>query len=270
MSKNLKVLGIGVLLISLAVAGQSQKTAEKTQDNMENQKAEMKSDVEVVKGEEQEQVRKNDVEENKGEMEELQVEDFQNTKNLMFKKFTSEESEKLKKEKDLVWYEIPEVGIKFLVTKNQKIDLKYNTTKDKDSFGKDKIYISFYSKSEVNYKTDKLGYNCLGEGGNIECLNGIFLSKISTKANDSMKKSIGEDARFVCKYNRDGRGQTILLVVDDYYICGEIDHQSFDWNTQEEYEEFLKAMGATEIITGGDNKEYNSLYFGAITKINNK
>jgi hypothetical protein len=60
-NKNLKVLGIGVLLIGLAVAGwflvtgQSQKNADKMQNDMESQKVEMKSDVEVVKGEEQEQ-----------------------------------------------------------------------------------------------------------------------------------------------------------------------------------------------------------------------
>ena len=82
MNKNLKVLGVGVLLIGLAVAvwflvtGQSQKIVKKTQNNMESQKVEMKSDVEVVKGEEQEQVRKNDAEENKGEMEGLQIEDI--------------------------------------------------------------------------------------------------------------------------------------------------------------------------------------------------
>ena len=82
MSKNLKVLGIGVLLIVLAVAGwflvtgQSQKIVKKTQNNMESQKVETKSDVEVVKGEEQEQVRENDADENKGEMEELQIEDI--------------------------------------------------------------------------------------------------------------------------------------------------------------------------------------------------
>ena len=41
-----------------------------------------------------------------------------NQKNqISTKQLTKEEIEKLKKEKDLVWYEIPELGIKFLVEK---------------------------------------------------------------------------------------------------------------------------------------------------------
>jgi hypothetical protein len=94
MNKNLKVLGIVVLLIGLAVAGwflvtgQSQKIVKKTQNNMESQKVETKSDVEVVKGEEQEQVRKNDAEENKGKVEELQIEDIDT---LNWKTYRNEE-----------------------------------------------------------------------------------------------------------------------------------------------------------------------------------
>jgi preprotein translocase subunit SecF len=83
MNKKLKILGIGVLLIGLAVAGwflytvsQSQNGAELTQNNTENQK------------QEQRQVVKNDTDENKGEMEELQIEDI-NTSN--WKTYRNEE-----------------------------------------------------------------------------------------------------------------------------------------------------------------------------------
>ena len=77
MNKNLKVLGIGVLLIGLAVAGwflvvgQLQKDADKKQNNnAESQKVEMKSGVEVIKNKEEERIGENKTEENKGEAEE--------------------------------------------------------------------------------------------------------------------------------------------------------------------------------------------------------
>jgi hypothetical protein len=82
MSKNLKVLGMGVLLIGLAVAGwflvtgQSQKNADKTQDNMKSQKAEMKNDVEMVESKEQKQVAKNDADEGGEQIERLKAEDI--------------------------------------------------------------------------------------------------------------------------------------------------------------------------------------------------
>ena len=44
----------------------------------------------------------------------------------MIPRLSPKEIEKLKKEKDLVWYEIPELGIKFLVTKDTKEDLRYD------------------------------------------------------------------------------------------------------------------------------------------------
>jgi hypothetical protein len=90
MSKNLKVLGIGVLLISLAVAGwflvvgQLQKTVEKIHGSMESQDIKQS-----IKSEEQKRVQEQ------------------------------------KKEKDLGWYEIPELGIKFKVTPEMKDDLIY-------------------------------------------------------------------------------------------------------------------------------------------------
>ncbi len=98
MNKNLKVLGVVVLLIGLAVAGwflvagQSQKTADKTQRSAKSQKAEMKSDVGVVKSEEQVQevTKENDTKENKGEIEELQIEDI-DTSN--WKTYRNEEME---------------------------------------------------------------------------------------------------------------------------------------------------------------------------------
>ena len=44
---------------------------------------------------------------------------------------SKEEIEKSKKEKDLVWYEIPELGVKFLVTRNMKKNLVYKMINNK-------------------------------------------------------------------------------------------------------------------------------------------
>ncbi len=70
------------------------------------------------------------------------------------------EIEKLKKEKDLVWYEIPELGIKFLVTKDTKNDLKYSY-KEFRGYRHNNNYLKvksvmLYSSSE----TDKNLSNC--------------------------------------------------------------------------------------------------------------
>jgi len=136
MSKNLKVLGIGVLLIGLAVTGwflvtgQSQKTADKTQNNnMESQDTKQS-----VKSEEQKRV------------------------------------EKLKKEKDLVWYEIPEMNIKFLVTKDTKEDLRYRH-KEYKGYREESSYLNIkdimlYSSSETDANltgctvSENIGWSC--------------------------------------------------------------------------------------------------------------
>jgi hypothetical protein len=82
MNKNLKVLGMGVLLIGLAVAGWFLVAgqSQKTADKMQ-ESADSQDTKQSIKSEEQKRV------------------------------------EEQKKEKDLVWYEIPEMNIKFLVEK---------------------------------------------------------------------------------------------------------------------------------------------------------
>jgi len=190
--------------------------------------------------------------------------------NLMFKKFTPEEAEKLKKEKDLVWYEVPELGVEFLVTKNEKKDLKYKVNKGKDSFNKDQIYIFFYSQQEIDYKNNKLNYHCF-EGNDSSCYNDIFLSKISIDYNNSMIDSVTKDSPFVCKINRDDwrdSSNVQLLKEKEYYICGGVEHQAFNWSSVEEYEEFLKYIEATSSDESNTTKvQTTSIYFGSIRKI---
>ena len=149
MNKNLKVLGIGVLLIGLAVAGwflytvsQSQNGVELTQNNTENQKQELR------------QVAKNDAEENKGEVEELQIEDI-DTSN--WKTYRNEEmGVKFKYPKS--WGELKEyVSIGCYDYEKQEIDTTMFTKKDKCNqialYGSKKAGLFFATETPLMSKT---------------------------------------------------------------------------------------------------------------------
>ncbi len=86
---------------------------------------------------------------------------------------TKQEIEKLKKEKDLVWYEIPEMGIKFLVTKDAKEDLRYEIEKNK-------ISVKFYWQSVIDFFGDShLIYSDI-----------FHIRKVIIKNNDNLKQTL--------------------------------------------------------------------------------
>ena len=93
-----------------------------TRLKVESQKLEMKNDMEVL--EEQEQ-----------NSQETVKKDVMNDQNVdcskkQFQKFTEKEMTQLKREEGLVWYEVPEMNIKFLVTQEVKDDLRYKVVED--------------------------------------------------------------------------------------------------------------------------------------------
>jgi len=146
MSKNLKVLGIGVLLIGLAVAGwflytvsQSQNGAELTQDNTENQKQEQ-GDV-GINDEERRRIGGSDTEENKGEMEELQVEDIDTSNWKTYRSEICGIQFKYPREYYLSIFTESKYGCNILASKNrgsnpgENVLMQYTTTfTNKDSF----------------------------------------------------------------------------------------------------------------------------------------
>jgi len=84
------------------------------------------------------------------------VKEIEVEENLMFKKFTLKEAEKLKKEKDLIWYEISELRIKFLVRKDKLKDLEYtiegvfNMNNHATAYFSSASIVDFFKQKNIN------------------------------------------------------------------------------------------------------------------------
>ena len=111
MNKKL-LITIGIILGLAVVAGGFWYIQRYVQDDSQEVANSEQENIEVVENEDQ-----NNKQENQS--------NNPSKNQISTKQLTKEETEKLKQEKDLVWYEIPELGIKFLVTRDSKDDLRY-------------------------------------------------------------------------------------------------------------------------------------------------
>ncbi len=100
----------------------------------------------------------------------------------------------------MVWYEIPELGIKFLVTKDTKDDLRYVVSKFNNKS------VGIYSQSEVDFLPHQ---SCFNEWGDNLCTIG-FLSSVLKKDNDKAKK---EHKSPLCLDSQ------VIKVINDDIIC---------------------------------------------------
>ena len=217
---NKKNLIIGIIVLIILIIGV-------VLWNQKNSKQDTKQEVkqQVVK----------QTQEQKTTKEQSVVQKDGNNQNQANGHLSPEEIEKLKKEKDLVWYEIPELNIKFLVTKDTKDDLGYIYKKVNDSFN-----VTFYSKSE----TDKELTGCiLTKDGGWSC--GLFqLSFMNTrdiyKYNDITKSEWCVDT-----------GGVITLSLNDEFICS---YSSVDKNDKmldnQKYRDFFHIKGMKDNIFG--------------------
>jgi hypothetical protein len=144
---------VGIVLLAL-IAGvfwyvnNSQRlSVVETRLKVESQKLEMKNDMEVL--EEQEQ-----------NSQEAVKKDVMNDQNVdcskkQFQRFTEKEMTQLKREEGLVWYEVPEMNIKFLVTQEVKDDLRYKVVEDS---GQDRYQevAHFYSLNFAKFKKNDI------------------------------------------------------------------------------------------------------------------
>ena len=138
-TKILIIIGITVLVIIAGSFWYAQNNENNKRDNQEivdNEQVEVVGDIEK-----QEQVKNNQEQE---------------TENIETEQLSSEEIEKLKQDENLVWYEIPELGIKFLVTKDTKEDLRYSFRKNEKYKGISSV--DLYSHNEVGESEYK--YKC--------------------------------------------------------------------------------------------------------------
>ena len=180
----------------------SQKKTDLMQNNIEK---------EIVKQNKQE-MEKEENGKNVGDNENNQnQENINNLEAQSIPQLSPEEIEKLKKEKDLVWYEIPELEIKFLVTKDTKEDLGYKIEIYTNDFGEVKTSI-LYSKKQVQGDFDK---NCrLSESG-WSC-GRIVLSKTTKKYANWYKNKYEHN-----KYRHDfcSKGDSVVFIDNDKLIC---------------------------------------------------
>ena len=173
---NKKILITILTILGLAVVAGgfylwSQKKAELMQNNAERQI--VKQNKQEVEREKNGKNGKNDGKNENNQNQEnintnIEIESIKKTPQL-----SPKEIEKLKKEKDLVWYEIPEMGIKFLVTKDAKEDLRYEIEKNK-------ISVKFYWQSVIDFFGDShLIYSDI-----------FHIRKVIIKNNDNLKQTL--------------------------------------------------------------------------------
>ncbi|MFC1644917.1 hypothetical protein ACFL08_02735 [Patescibacteria group bacterium] len=131
------------------------------------------------------------------------------------------------KEEDLVWYEIPELGVKFKVTKESFDDLKYEVSETVKN-GEKTIGVRLYSQSLVEF----LGEGRCFQQGESMCASGS-MARFSVEYNENKNS-------FPCK--EDTRDRKILITIGDDIIC-QYRPQASKFNSKEEndkYQEFIK------------------------------
>ena len=224
---NKRNLIIGIIVLMALVGGVvlwSQKSNQ--QDTKQQTKKEVDKQVQEQSTQEQNQ---------KQEVNKEQKENQEQVINHLSPK----EIEKLKKEKDLVWYEIPELGIKFLVTKDTKEDLDYFIKKSSLPYNIKHKYVYLFYKSLIRFNNeDWCGF------------------KRKTKENNC--SSIGIDIRKIADINAPADGcDYFVLIKNPIGLC--ISHpQAALFKNYHEYKEYLQSI---------KNKNFK-IYFETVNYLN--
>ncbi len=186
MSKRNLIIGIVVLIV--LVGGVVLWNKKNSQENTKQQiNKEIAKQIQEQKTTEKQETTKEQNSQNQNQKQEVSKGQNENQEQDI-KHLSPEEIEKLKKEKDLVWYEIPELNIKFLVTKDTGEDLGYYFRTNEKYKGSSSAVL--YSKSGINY--GKYEDECILHEGGWTC--GRILLTSATKKYAKQYKEI---------YNRD-------------------------------------------------------------------
>lgn len=122
----------------------------------------------------------------------------------------------MENEEELVWYEIPELGVRFKVSPDVYEDLKYKLWSKPWPNEQEKSTAVFYYQSEINY----LGKDgCFNEEGEIVCTNGLIV-RVSRNKNFQEEQEIG---RRIC---RDGDRALIEDISGESIACYHIPQAS--------------------------------------------
>ncbi|MCD6149695.1 hypothetical protein J7J13_02825 [bacterium] len=126
-------------------------------------------------------------------------------------RLSEKEIKAIKNNNSLVWYEIPELGIKFKTTLDTKDDLRYITETEKNKETEEnEITVFFYNQSTVNF----LGNSCLlNNQVKKTCTEGA-LSRYSVKLNELYKERSDTESML-----RACRGSGIIANINEDIIC---------------------------------------------------
>ena len=209
MSKRNLIIGIIVLIVLVGgVVLWSQKNNQ--------QKIKQQTKKEVAKQDQEQKIAKEQNSQDQNQKQEVNKEQEENQEQDI-KHLSPEEIEKLKKEKDLVWYEIPELGIKFLVTKDTKRDLKYHFTVNEKY--KSSSSVVLYSNGGINY--GKYEDGCILHEGGWTC-GRILLTSATKEYAKQYKKRYNRD---FCTNNNDNKPEGVWIFIDkDKMICFKYTH----------------------------------------------
>jgi len=176
------------------------------------------------------------VEKEKKEIAVIQTRILQENEEAVKKAKEAIEEKRQRADEDLVWYEIPELGVRFKVTPDSKDDLRYTVTYNKKD--RNGVIVDFYSI---------LQYQFLGEVCSIQDAKNVFereytgkystcslwsISRYSEISRKEFKLKQGVDACF------DGK---VILNENNLYWCYALPQFS-NFKDQGQYKSYVKWM----------------------------
>lgn len=134
-------------------------------------------------------------------------------------------------ESDLVWYEIPELEVKFKVTKDEKDNLKYFINAKEEGLNEEIVSATLYEQSVVDFIGKE---NCLNKDSeNVFCYN-VIIRKIPFNLNEVYEKS--DDTNDVLRSCKLGWQKNILK---DNVFCS-FSPQFWIFKSINQYEDYIE------------------------------
>ena len=141
----------------------------------------------------------------------------------------------------LVWYGVPELGIKFKVTPDEKEDLKYIVYKDPTELAEsDYLLVTFYNQSVYDFQKQLASdpnYSCRIENNRANCYVFILMRK-NEELLKNEKKNEKDGGLGLCMKK--------IISVKSNIIC-EFPSLTSDFSTEDEYIEYLNWISSKDL-----------------------